>query len=49
MRRGLYEEKLVYSSVLVVSRALLIRKYQCYGFVFEVYNMVERCVRKYEL
>ena len=36
-------------SVLVISRAVLMMRYQFFGAVIEVYNMVERGVLKYEL
>ena len=49
MQKGLYEEKLVHSSVLVVTRSVLMRRYQCFGAVIEVSNIVERGVNNDEL
>ena len=49
MLRGLDEENIVYSSVLVISRAVLIRRYQFFHAVIEVYNMVDRGVPNYGL
>ena len=49
MQRGFNEEKLVCSSVLVVSLEVLMRWYQFFGAVIEVSDMVGRGVRKYEL
>ena len=43
---GLYEENTVYFSVPIVSRAVLIRRYQFFPFVIEVSTMVERGVPK---
>ena len=43
VRRDLHEEK------IVVSQAVLMRKYQYFGAVLEVSNMVERGVWRYEL
>ena len=49
MQKGLDEEKIVYFSVLVVSRAVLMRRYQFFGAVIEVSNIFERGVQKHEL
>ena len=49
MRRGLDQENIVYSSVLVVSQAVLMRQYQFFRAVIKVSNMVERRVSKYGL
>ena len=47
VRRGLDGEKLVYLSVIVVSWAVLMGQYHCFGAVIEVFNMVEMGVQKY--
>ena len=47
--RGLDEEKIVYSSVPVVSMAFLIRRYQFFHAVIKVYTMMERGVLMYGL
>ena len=39
----------MYSSVIVIYQAVLIRQYQFFCAVIEVYNMVERGVPKYGL
>ena len=49
MRRVFDEEKPVHSSVLVVSRSGLMRRYQLFGAVIWVSDMVGRGVHKYEL
>ena len=49
MQRGFDEDKLVHLSVLVVFGAVLMRRYQVFGAVIEVSDMVRRCVQNYEL
>ena len=49
MQRGLYEEKIVYFSVSVVSIEVLIRQYQIFLALIDVSNMTERGVPKYGL
>ena len=49
VRRGLDEEKIVYSSTTVVSLAVLIRRYHFFIAVIEVSNMMERGVPRYGL
>ena len=39
----------MYSSVIVIYQAVLIRQYQFFCAVFEVFNMVERGLSKYGL
>ena len=43
------EEKIVYSSVTVVSLAVSIRQYNCFLAVIKVSNMMKRGVPKYGL
>ena len=45
--RGLYEEKIVYLSMPVVSLAVLIRQYHFFLAVIELSNMMERGLLEY--
>ena len=49
MRRGLDEENIVYSSVLAVYQAVLMRQYQFFRVLIEVSNMVKMGVSNYGL
>ena len=49
VRRFLDEDNILYFSVLLVSRAVLMRRYQFLRTVIEVSNVVERDVSKYGL
>ena len=49
VRRGYDDESIVYSSMLIVFRAVFIRRYQFFRSMIEVSNIVERGVPKYGL
>ena len=49
VRRGLNEENVVYLYMIVISKSILIGRYQFFRATIKVSNMVEMGVKKYGL